>query len=329
MNLTDTVLMEIVGNRRVLIVDNEPANLNLLQEILANESCQISTATSGAEALKILSQHPVALVILDQDMPGMTGLETLKAIKKLYPDCDVMFVSAHTNPSMVSQALEHGADDYIRKPFSIIELISRVHVRFRIRDLRQDLLVANQKLENLSITDDLTGLLNMRSIYEKIDYEISRAARTGNNICCIMLDMDDFKNVNDSHDHLFGSFVIKEMGQILAMNLRDVDFAARYGGDEFLTVLIGIDEAGVQNFCNRLCEIVRTHTFREGNDEINLTLSIGYAVAGPGFKHDSRDLVRAADHALYISKEKGRNQVSGFGPQQTAIRINSFRKKAA
>src|SRR5690606_37202766 len=112
-------------------------------------------------------------------------------------------------------------------------------------------------------------------------------------------DMDHFKSVNDGHDHLFGSFVIKEMGKILTKNLREVDFAARYGGDEFLIILTGTDEKGVVTFCNRLCRIVREHTFTDGHDQIKLTLSVGYAVGSPDFKYDALELVRAADHALY------------------------------
>lgn len=318
-----------IASRRVLLVDDDPANLNLLQEILVREACEVRTAESGDIAIKILSEWPAALVVLDQDMPGMTGLETLKIIKKKFKDCDVMFVSAHTNPRMVSQALELGADDYLRKPFAIIELVSRVHVRFRIRDLREELRIANQKLADLSITDDLTGLYNMRSIYERIDYEIKRANRSGRFVASIMLDMDHFKSVNDGHDHLFGSFVIKEMGRLLAKTLRETDFAARYGGDEFLIVLTETDEQGVITFCNRLCEKVRSHVFKDGNDEIKLTLSLGYAIGSPAFTYNARDIVRTADHALYESKEKGRNQVNGFSPSQTAEHIDSLNRKAA
>lgn len=317
------------SSRRVLVVDDDPQNIILLEEILKRELCEVRSANSGEEALQILREWPAALVILDQDMPGMTGLETLKIIKQQSLDCDIMIVSAHSNPRMVSQALEQGADDYIRKPFAIIELVSRVHVRFRIRDLRQKLQIANQKLEHLSLRDDLTGLYNMRSIYEKIDHEIKRANKSQHHVACIMLDVDHFKSVNDGHDHLFGSFVIKEMGQLLSRELREVDFAARYGGDEFLIILVETDEHGVNTFCQRLCEKVRTHIFKDGNSEIRLTLSIGYAIGAPGSKYDARELVRTADHALYESKDKGRNQVNGFSPDATEAHIIDFKKKAA
>jgi len=132
-----------IPDRRVLIVDDDPNNLTLISEILATVSRDIRTANSAQLGLEIMNTWKPALVVLDQDMPGMTGLEMLKKIREKYDDVDVMFVSAHTNPMMVSQALEQGADDYIRKPFSIVELSSRVKVRFRIRDLREQLKKAN------------------------------------------------------------------------------------------------------------------------------------------------------------------------------------------
>ena len=319
----------ILGNRKVLIVDDEPANLQLMKEILERDGCEIRLAESGDGALRCLGEWRAALVLLDQDMPGMTGLETLKAIKDRFADTDVMFVSAHSTPRMVSQALEQGADDYLKKPFAVIELISRIRVRFRIRDLREELRIANQKLEELSVTDDLTGLYNMRSMYERIDYELKRTHRTGRTLGCVMIDMDHFKNVNDGHDHLFGSFVIREMGDLLRKNLREVDFAARYGGDEFLIVLTEVDEQGVQIFCQRLLEAVRGYTFREGNYTIQLTLSAGYAIGRAAMGFDGRDMVRAADHALYQSKEKGRNQINGFNPEQTAEYIKIFKSQIA
>lgn len=317
------------ANRRVLVVDDDPANLTLIHEILERTPCEIKTATSALKGLEIMRAWKPALVVLDQDMPEMTGLEMLKAIRQHFEDVDVMFVSAHTNPMMVSQALEQGADDYIRKPFSVVELLSRVHVRFRIRDLRQDLKQANDRLAQLSVTDDLTGLLNMRSIYEKIDYEIKRARRSGLDMAVVMFDMDHFKRVNDGHDHLFGSFVIKQMGQLVREVLRETDFAARYGGDEFLVVLTDTDERGAHTFCHRLLQKVRNHTFQDKQDSIQLTISMGYAVGSAQFEFSPQDLVRAADHALYHAKETGRNRVSGFGPGATIAQITSFNKGKA
>ncbi|HEX4925865.1 MAG TPA: diguanylate cyclase [Bdellovibrionales bacterium] len=316
-----------VRPRRVLVVDDDNENCKLIHEALTNEGFDVRTANSGHEAMDVLTEWSPQLVLLDQDMPGMTGLETLRMLRKGHYDVDVMFVSANLSPKMVSDALEAGADDYIRKPFSFRELCSRVKVRFRIRDLRDDLQGANQKLFELSQRDDLTGLYNMRSMYERIDHELRRAKRTNKSVSCVMMDMDYFKTVNDGHDHLFGSFVLKEVGSLIKNGIREVDFAARYGGDEFLVVLCDTDQEGTKIFTERLRKTVQNHFFTDGKDGMKLTISIGYAVSTLGGETTARDLVRIADHALYEAKERGRNRVFGFGCDEVMQRLGQLRKK--
>jgi two-component system, cell cycle response regulator len=322
-------MMTIERPRRVLVVDDDLENCKLIEEALVKEGFAVRTVLSGKAALTSMEEWSPQLVLLDQDMPGMTGLETLRMFRKNHYDVDVMFISANLSPQMVSDALEAGADDYIRKPFSFREMVSRVKVRFRIRDLREDLQGANQKLFELSQRDDLTGLYNMRSMYERVDHEIRRSKRTGKHVACVMMDMDYFKTVNDGHDHLFGSFVLKEVGALIHNSIREVDFAARYGGDEFLVVLNDTDEAGTEIFTERLRHAVQNHFFTDGRDGIKLTISIGFAVSTSGGESTARDLVRIADHALYEAKELGRNRVFGFGPDQVLQRLGQLRKKKA
>lgn len=322
-------MTEVSRSKRVLVVDDDTENCKLIHEALSNEGFEVRIANSGTQAISIMQDWCPQLVLLDQDMPGMTGLDTLKHFRKNHFDVDVMFISANLSPKMVSDALEAGADDYIRKPFSFRELASRVKVRFRIRDLREDLQGANQKLFELSQRDDLTGLYNMRSMYERIDHEIKRAKRSARNVACVMMDMDYFKTVNDGHDHLFGSFVLKEMGALIHKSIREVDFGARYGGDEFLVVLSDTDEEGTKIFTERLRRTVQNHFFTDGKDGMKLTISIGYAVSSRGGESNARDLVRIADHALYEAKELGRNRVFGFGPSEVLQRVGQIRKKKA
>ncbi|MEK6554715.1 MAG: diguanylate cyclase, partial [Bdellovibrionota bacterium] len=204
-----------------------------------------------------------------------------------------------------------GADDYIRKPFRINELMARVEVALRNNDLHAELMQANLKLHDLIDHDDLTGLYNMRSMYQKIELEIKRAKRAKRFLACVMLDMDKFKTVNDHHDHLFGSFVLKTMGTLIKKTMRDTDFAARYGGDEFLIVLTETEKAGVSGFCERLRKTVEEFTFISGVDSMQLTISLGFALGGHELDLDARNLVRAADHNLYKAKESGRNRTHG------------------
>lgn len=179
--------------------------------------------------------------------------------------------------------------------------------------------------EKLVEIDDLTGLYNMRSVFDRIKHEILRGQRTGKQTAVVMMDMDHFKNVNDNHDHLFGSFVLAEVGGIIKRAIRKIDLGARYGGDEFLIVLAEADEEGVKVFCERLRKTIEDYHFKRGKDEMKLTPSIGYAIGAPGSKVvNERGLVRIADKALYQAKNEGRNCVRGFCEVDNADLFNEL-----
>ncbi|MGE0762150.1 MAG: diguanylate cyclase [Bdellovibrionales bacterium] len=295
--------------RRILVVEDDPTIMNLIKQALDEAGYQTATASSAAEAIHLMRSYKPNLVLTDQDMPGLTGLEMLRELRHQLNYVALIFVSGRSDAPLVAQALRAGADDYIRKPFRFEELLARVEACLRTHDLHHELLDANQKLQEMVERDHLTGLFNMRSMYDRIDGELKRAQRFGRQLACVMIDMDHFKKVNDGHDHLFGSFVLKEAGHLIQKTMRDSDFAARYGGDEFLVVLTDTDGKGAKVFCERMREKVQQHTFDDGKSQMKLTMSLGCAVSKLNQAVDARQLVRAADHALYRAKEAGRNRV--------------------
>lgn len=296
--------------KRVLVIDDEPAILEILKDGLEEDGFTVEVVDSAEEGLNILKAFDPHVVITDNDMPQMKGIDLLRALRKQENYVNLLFISGRTDVHFVSEALKQGADDYIRKPFRIEELLARVEATLRHNESHRELVVANNKLKELVEHDYLTGLFNMRSMYERIDLEIKRSIRYDRKMAVVMLDMDHFKSVNDDHDHLFGSFVIKEMGRLIKETMRDTDFAARYGGDEFLVVLLEADEIGAERFCQRLRERVEAHEFDDGRDQISLTISLGFSVFSPESDRDARQIVRLADEALYQSKEKGRNCIT-------------------
>ncbi len=296
---------------RILLVDDDIDNLRFIQRLLDEEGYEVKTTHSGQKGLDALDRYRPDLVLLDMNMPGMDGLKTIDLLKRKENTAAVVFVTANNKTPDVVEGLDAGALDYIVKPFSGLEFLARVRAQLRVKALQDELRAANKKLQGLVEIDDLTGLYNMRSIYEKLDQEIERACRHGQGLVAIMLDMDNFKSVNDDHDHLFGSHVLTEMGSLIKQNIRNHDFAARYGGDEFLICLTQMTSHGAGEFCERLRTIIESHLFKSHEDEIRLTASMGCAIILDGKSlMDGRSLVRHADHGLYQSKEGGRNRVT-------------------
>jgi two-component system cell cycle response regulator len=304
---------KLKSEAKILIVDDDPQTLDVINEALDAEGFSLKLASNGNEAFRIVEEWHPNLVITDYDMPDCNGLEMLKRLRAKQNYVTVIFVSAHDDVSLIVQSLRMGADDFITKPFRFPELVARVETCLRNNDTHKQLFQANQKLQDMVEHDYLTGLYNMRSMYERIDYELKRARRYQRQVSCIMLDMDHFKSVNDQNDHLFGSFVLAETGKILQNCIREIDFAARYGGDEFLIVLPETNTKGTQVVCERIRKSIKEHTFKHESSSIQLTASIGFAVTPekPDPKIDAKTLVRLADHALYESKNSGRDKVSG------------------
>lgn len=321
-------------DRRLLVVDDDPDSLEIIAEALKWEGYQVKKAQSGPEAIQLISDWSPHLVLLDVSMPGMNGIETMKDLRSKEQYVSVMFISGNTSSEAVIAGLDAGADDYIPKPFDPLEMLARVRTQLRIKDLNDQLVRANTRLKELVDTDDLTGLFNMRSLYQKLEFELERARRFGRQVAVVMMDMDHFKSVNDGHDHLFGSFVLSEVGGIIRQNIRSIDIGARYGGDEFLIVLTELTTEGAVQFCERLRQAIGSKLYKNGKDEIRLTSSIGFAITPAGMNMSSepieaKELVRIADHVLYDAKKAGRNCVrhKELPPRTPNSDLTSSKKK--
>ena len=295
---------------RILVVDDDPDNLEIVLAHLQHEGYEAQGVSSGEQAPEMMAKWSPHLVLLDVNMPKMDGFQTLELLRNKKEYVSVLFVSGNSQPQDVVKGLDAGADDYITKPFDALELLARIRAQLRIKELNDQLRELNYKLKQLADTDDLTGLYNMRSLYQKLEVEIKRAKRFKRCIGAIMMDMDRFKSINDNYDHIFGSFVLTEIGRIIQKNIRSIDLAARYGGDEFLILLTEIKFEGLQNFCERLKKSINKYKFKRDDVEIQTTSSIGFTLYNPEtYTKDveARQLVQLADKALYKAKNSGRN----------------------
>jgi diguanylate cyclase (GGDEF)-like protein len=301
------------GDRRILVVDDDPHIRHLVIETLKTQGYQVFEAESGTAALNSIHSIFPHLVLLDVSMPGLNGIETLARLRVRDDYVSVIFVSGQSSTEEIIRGLDTGADDYVCKPFNVWELLARVRAQLRNKDLNDNLKKANDRLKELVDIDDLTGLFNMRSLYKKLDFELDRARRYDRAVAVLMMDIDRFKKVNDEHDHLFGSWVLAQIGKMIRENIRKIDFAARYGGDEYLIILSEITKGGAQTFAERLRQKIAASTFEHDNFSIQLTTSIGVAIVNPFHQEmDARELVRCADKALYLAKQNGRNRTEFF-----------------
>jgi diguanylate cyclase (GGDEF)-like protein len=305
----------------ILIVDDHEDNVELLRARLESWGYRTETACDGEEALQSVDAHIPDLILLDVMMPKIDGIEVARRIKgnPQLPFIPIIMQTALDATENKVEGLEAGADDYITKPIDFAELKARLNSMLRIKRLQEELeererqlLEANERLRYMSQTDGLTGLDNRRHLEERIDEMFEHAKRLNEPFACVMCDLDRFKSVNDTYGHQAGDAVLKQFAKILRSEVREIDRAGRYGGEEFVLLLPGTVLDAAVTFAERVRKHVEGHTFTFEGTSIQRTASFGVSAwPHPRIAHCD-GLVRAADDALYVAKETGRNRVIRF-----------------
>jgi len=295
-------------NEKILIIDDETEILELLSEVLQEEGYKVVKADDGMEGLEVFQSETPDLVVTDIKMPRKDGLEVLKGIKGSGSDVDVIILTGHSDEATAIECLRSGAYDYLLKPVEDVEVfLTAVNRAIHKRNLEIKNKQLIEQLENMAIRDSLTGLYNFRQLHAFLDDELIRSERYGHAFCLLIIDIDHFKAINDTHGHLFGDHVLKKLGEIMSKVSRSTDQVFRYGGEEFVIIMpeTGDDEAVVA--VDRLMDAVRSHTFVCDEQRAKITVSIG-GTSFPFQSIDKVELIKLADQALYKAKEMGRNR---------------------
>jgi diguanylate cyclase (GGDEF)-like protein len=246
-------LQSLITATNILIVDDNPDNLRLLAKMLEAQGYVVRKSLSGKMALQAIDRDPPNLVLLDITMPDMNGYEVCRQLKasEATANIPIIFISALDCIDDKVQAFEIGGQDYILKPFQELEVLVRVKNQLLIQQQQKQLIQQNQRLEQeikerikaetevrqLSLTDELTGLLNRRGFFLLAEQQLKIAQRTHIPCCLLFADLDGLKQVNDSFGHEMGDRLINEAAQILKQSFRDADIVARIGGDEFVVFI--------------------------------------------------------------------------------------------
>ncbi|MBL8179232.1 MAG: diguanylate cyclase [Bryobacterales bacterium] len=309
------MLETVVETMRVVIAEDSGPSRLALERTLAKWGYEVIACKDGNAAWEELEkEHSPNLAILDWMMPGYSGPEIVRMVRAKAeaakaPYTYILLLTSKNERADLIEGLEAGADDYITKPFDQQELRVRLRAGVRILNLQAELVAAREALRDQAMRDALTGLWNRRSIIEILTREQSRAARQTMPVGVLMMDIDHFKDVNDTHGHLAGDDVLKEVSRRLLASVRPYDGVGRYGGEEFIIVLPGCDVASIQSRGEAMRLAIADQPITAYERQLSITASFGATVFIPPSTLDVADLIRTADDALYEAKRRGRNCV--------------------
>ena len=283
-----------------------------MREVLEGSELEldIREAANGEDALVQALTGEVDIVISDIVMPGLSGIELVRLIRQ-ERDADtlpVVLVTAAGDDAVREESFTTGASDYLTKPFSSAELISRVQVQLRLKRLQLELRRANERLRKLGSYDELTGLANRRHLKDVLRRELARSRRYSFSMSVVALDLDRFRDVNRRLGPLIGDAILTEVSELLLQQLRTPDVVARTGGEKFAAVLPQTDAEQTALVCNRLCDAVRKYAF-PGLEVGELTLAIGFATYPSGNLESVDELLSAAEASLERAKAAGGDRV--------------------
>jgi two-component system cell cycle response regulator len=299
----------------VLIVDDDSSVVRMLEMGLADEY-EIIPVFDSSQAINVFSETAVDIVVSDIKMPGLSGFDILRSVKAANPLVEVILLTGElpdkSRPAV--NALQSGAHDYLLKPVGMRVL--KAAIQQALAKQRQQL-EDKRKLQELlrrANTDFLTGLSNRHHFQTQVKLEFERSDRYERSLSCLLLDIDDFKKINDEFGHCAGDQVLQRLGQLFGKHLRSSDLKCRYGGEEFVVILPEADSEVAATVAEKIRRLIAKETFEFRDPALQITASIGMATSQRRNFASAEELIRAADLAMLQAKREGRNCVRAYYP---------------
>lgn len=299
----------------ILVIEDSTALRKDLIQTLQDHSLATyyHEAGDGLEGLKMLVSIKIDLVLCDVEMPRLDGFRFLSMVRarEELRDIPVILLTGKDDINSKVWGLERGASDYITKPFDASELVARAKIHLKMKHLQDELRRANELLLEISHTDHLSGLYNRRYLMDILEREFTRTRRTGGSLSFLILDIDFFKEINDTYGHQEGDAVLARAATVFREQLRGYDTPVRFGGDEFVAVLPAASRHDAMIVAERIRNALQEIMFDGKLETVRLSASLGVAVYPSEGVASVADLIREADSALYRAKSKGRNCAEG------------------
>ncbi|MCP4756701.1 MAG: diguanylate cyclase [Proteobacteria bacterium] len=280
---------------KILIIDDEFTFRKTIERHLVKEGYEVAEAEDGKSGLDMVARFSPDVILLDVMMPVLDGFEVCQTLRDDFKHRDVFIIilSAKTESEDKVYGLDLGADDYIVKPVDPPELLARIRAGLRTLEAKR-----------AAFIDPLTRLYNRYYFNGFVSQEIARCHRSDTGLSMLLLDIDHFKNINDTYGHSVGDEVLIELAGVLKENSRKTDVCVRWGGEEFILLLMATNRDGAAVFAEKTRSLIEKHRFPEVD---RVTVSVGFAT----LRTNDRDLFDRVDKALYQAKNTGRNKVVG------------------
>ncbi|MEW6359240.1 MAG: diguanylate cyclase [Planctomycetota bacterium] len=302
----------------IAVMESEGDIFRDLQPEFPALNCEGKQFETVADLIDQILRDPPDLIVIELHVPDEDAYDVCRRIHLCADQFIPLIVATRLDDAETRvMAFNSGADEFISIPIDVPVTCARIRSMLRLKNAldslsesRRQLDEANTRLEKLVVQDPLTGLYNHRHMHELLDAEVERSKRYGHPLTCMMIDLDNFAEVNNQYGHMLGDTVLKDVARMIAEQSRSTDLVCRYGGDEFLVILPHADSRAARDLGGRLSRALAALSYRVGGQTVQVAGSFGIATLGP--KSSKADLIHRADCALYGAKRRGRNCICSW-----------------